>query len=909
MSTARAMSRERNTKTFRTLVGLATGIIVVGVIATALTIWAWRRDTTEAAIRNIGDTAAILAEQTSRSIQSMDLVLSDLQDRLRAMGATTPDGYREVSATKEVYGILVDRLQHLSQATVIALVDSAGNVLNSTRSWPPPRLNLGDRIFFLHAKSSRDRNLFVTGPVVSSVSDIPTIYWSRRFESPDGEFLGAIAAGSEVSYFRHVYDSIQALQGQSFTLLRDDGTVLVHHPEANNKFSVTKMPIDSPWYGVVSQGGGAYHSAGVFNGQPRLIAVRPLHDYPLVVDVSMSEAQVLAPWWWRAIFIAAGTLLVVICSALLLKALANQFKRLSESEASLAERETTLAEKSNQLETAHMQIDAALNNITQGLVMFDRDARIVVTNERYIEMYGLSRDVVKPGCTLQTLIQHRQDVGLFKGDPDQYCRQILKTIAAGKTAGHLIETTDGRTVYAVEQPLAGGGWVVTHDDITERKRAEEQMAFMARHDALTGLANRILLREKMEEALARLRRRGEAFTLFVFDLDLFKSVNDSLGHPIGDLLLAAVGRRLRAAIRETDTVARLGGDEFALLQTVEGNQRIAAIALASRLLEAVNVPYEIEGNQIMIGTSIGIVLAPNDGTEVEQLLKNADLALYRAKAEGRNAYRLFATEMDAEARSRHSLQNDLRASIGRDEFEILYQTAFDATTGQAVGAEALVRWCHPIRGTVEPDQFISIAEEIGLIVPLGERVLRRACMDAMSWPAHVKVAVNLSALQFRAGRLLETISSALADSGLPPGRLEVEITESVLLHKNVDNLQTLHELKHRGISIVLDDFGTGYSSLSYLRTFPFDKIKIDKSFVGEMPERAECVAIVDAVTALGRGLNILTTAEGVETEEQFSLLRAAGVDQVQGFLFSHPCAALEIEFDRTAVPAKSGKAA
>jgi diguanylate cyclase (GGDEF)-like protein/PAS domain S-box-containing protein len=902
------MSRERNTKTFRTLVGLATGIIVVGIIATAVTIWAWRRDTTDAAIRDIGNTATVLAEQTSRSVQSMDLVLSDLWDKLRAMGATTPDGFRQASTTKEVYGVLVDRLQRLSQATVIMLVDSSGRVINSTRSWPPPPLNLADRPFFLHAKGSRDRNLFITGPVVSSVSDIATIYWSRRIEAADGEFLGVIAAGSEVSYFRHVYNTIQALQGQSFTLLRDDGTVLVHHPEVTNA-TVVKMPIDSPWYGIVSQGGGAYRSTGVFNGQPRLIAVRPLRDYPLVVDVSVSEAQALASWWWRAIFIAAGTLLIVICSALLLKALANQFKRLTESEASLAERETTLAEKSNQLEVAHMQIDAALNNITQGLVMFDREARIVVTNERYIEMYGLSRDIVKPGCTLQSLILHRKDVGLFKGDPEQYCRQILRTIAAGKTAGHLIETTDGRTVYAVEQPLADGGWVVTHDDITERKRAEEQMAFMARHDALTGLANRVLLREKMEEAFARLRRRGEVFTLFVFDLDLFKSVNDSLGHPIGDLLLAAVGRRLRAGIRETDTVARLGGDEFALLQVVDGNQREAAIALANRLLEAVNVPYDIEGNQIMIGTSIGIVLAPHDGMDVEQLLKNADLALYRAKAEGRNAYRLFATEMDAEARSRHSLQNDLRASIGRDEFEILYQTAFDATTGQALGAEALVRWCHPVRGTVEPDQFIPIAEEIGLIVPLGERVLRRACMDAITWPPHIKVAVNLSALQFRAGRLLETISSALADSGLAPERLELEVTESVLLQKNADNLEMLHELKSLGISIVLDDFGTGYSSLSYLRTFPFDKIKIDKSFVSELTERAECVAIVDAVTALGRGLNILTTAEGVETEEQFSLLRASGVDQVQGFLFSHPCTASEIEFDLAAAPAKGGKAA
>jgi len=901
-------SRDRSNMTFRTLVGLAIGIIIIGIIATAATIWAWRRDTIAAAVRDISNIATVLAEQTSRSVQSMDLVLSDMQDKLRTMGATTPETFQRVGETKEVYTILIDRLQRLSQATVIAVVNDKGVVINSTRSWPPPALDLSERDSFLHAKGSRDRNLYVSGPVDVRVSGAPTIFWSRRIEAPDGEFLGVIVAGSEVAYFKHIYDSIQALSGQSFTLLRDDGTVLVRHPDREDR-TILKMPINSPWYGVVSQGGGSYLSPGIFNGIPRLIAVRPLRDYPLVVDVGIYEEQALAPWWRRALFIAAGSLLMVICAVLLLKALTSQFKQLTESEASLAEREAMLAEKSSELEAAHMQIDAALNNIPQGLLMFDANARIVVKNDRYIEMYGLSRDVVKTGCSLQELIQHRKDAGLFKGDPEQYCERILKTIAAGKTSGQLIETTDGRTIYAVQQPLAGGGWVVTHDDITERRRAEEKMAFMARHDALTGLANRVLLREKMEEALARLRRRGEAFSLFVFDLDLFKSVNDSLGHPIGDILLTAVAQRLRTCTRETDTVARLGGDEFALLQAVEGNQREAAIALATRLLDAINAPYEIEGHQILIGTSIGIVLAPADGIEVEQLLKNADLALYRAKAEGRNAFRLFAIDMDTEARSRHSLQVDLRASMGKDEFEILYQTVFDATTQQAQGAEALVRWCHPVRGTVEPDQFIPVAEEIGLILPLGERVLRRACRDAARWPPHVKVAVNLSAVQFRTGRLVETIMAALAESGLPPNRLEVEITESVLLQKNAANLGTLHELKSLGISIVLDDFGTGYSSLSYLRTFPFDKIKIDKSFVGELTVRPECAAIVDAVTALGRGLNILTVAEGVENEEQFALLRAAGVDHVQGFLFSHPCPAADIEIALTPATAKGGKAA
>jgi diguanylate cyclase (GGDEF)-like protein len=902
------MSRERNTRTFRTLVGLATGLIAVGVIATAIAIWAWRQDTTDAALRDIGNTATILAEQTSRSAQAIDLVLTDLEERLRSRGAATPAELREAGATRAFYAMLVDRLQRLTQATVIALIDDAGNIVNTTRNWPPPAVNVADRDFFVHAKSSRGRGLFVSTPVLAGATQVPTIYWSRRIDAPDGAFLGVILVGSEVSYFKHIYASIESLQGESFTLLRDDGTVLVHHPESSLN-QIPKMPIASPWYRVVSEGGGAYRSTGIFNNRPRLIAVRPLRDYPLVVDVSLSEEQALAPWWWRAVMIAAASLLMVVCSALLLKALMSQFRRLMESEASLAQREAMLADKTSQLETAHNQIDSALNNITQGLVMFDGQARVVIVNERLLEMYKLSRDVVKPGCSLRAFMHHRKEVGLLKGDPDQYAEEILQRMASGKPSGQLSETTDGRTVYSVMQPMPGGGWVATFDDITERKRVEEKMAFMARHDALTGLANRVLLHEKMDEALARVRRRGEAFTMFVFDLDLFKSVNDSLGHPVGDLLLTAVGQRLRACVRDIDLVARLGGDEFALLQVVEGDQREAATALADRLIEAVNAPYHVEGHQIMIGTSIGIVLAPRDGIEAEQLLKNADLALYRAKAEGRNAYRLFENEMAAEARSRHSLQTDLRASMGRDEFEILYQTAFDAATGQARGAEALVRWCHPVRGVVEPDQFIPVAEEIGLIIPLGERVLRRACMDAVNWPPNIKVAVNLSALQFRTTTLLDTINAALADSGLPPERLELEITESVLLEKHAANLGTLRELKNRGIGIVLDDFGTGYSSLSYLRTFPFDKIKIDKSFVGELTVRSECVAIVDAVTALGRGLNILTTAEGVETEEQFALLRAAGVDQVQGYLFSHPRAASQVEFGLAAALLKGGKAA
>jgi diguanylate cyclase (GGDEF)-like protein/PAS domain S-box-containing protein len=567
------------------------------------------------------------------------------------------------------------------------------------------------------------------------------------------------------------------------------------------------------------------------------------------------------------------------------------------SERSLAEGKTSLAEKSAALERANIQIDAALNNITQGVCMFDENARIVVFNQRYIEMYGLSRKIVKPGCTLVELIAHRKEVGVFNGDVRKYSDDIIATIRTGKTTTYSLETADGRSIHIVQQPMEGGGWVVTHEDVTETKRAEAQTAFMARHDALTGLANRHHLLERIDELFAMSRENGSMFTTFTCDLDLFKAVNDSLGHPTGDALLKEVATRLRDCTgTDVDMIARLGGDEFVLVQSVTDQQRDRAIVLANRLLEEISAPYEIDGHQIVIGTSIGIALAPNDGDSADELLKHADLALYRVKAEGRNGYRFFEQEMDDEAQSRHVLQGDLRESLTRKEFELYFQTVFDAKTRMVCGAEALVRWRHPVRGTIPPAQFVQLAEEIGVIVPLGEWILAEACRIAATWPAHIKLAVNLSPAQFRSPSLVDMVASVLADTGLAPDRLELEVTESVLLQKNANNLTTLYQLKSLGISIVLDDFGTGYSSLSYLRMFPFDKIKIDRSFVSELSTRADCAAIVCAMVGLGHGLNIVTTAEGVETEEQFRLLRAAGVNQMQGFLLSRPRPPQDLEF-------------
>jgi diguanylate cyclase (GGDEF)-like protein len=443
-------------------------------------------------------------------------------------------------------------------------------------------------------------------------------------------------------------------------------------------------------------------------------------------------------------------------------------------------------------------------------------------------------------------------------------------------------------VHVLTRPIASGGWVATHEDVTERWRSEARIAHMARHDSLTDLPNRVLFMEKMNESLTRLTSSGAMFCVFIFDLDLFKAVNDSLGHPIGDLLLKSVASRLGELIGEPDTVGRLGGDEFAILQVVKSDARTEASALAHRLIDAIGTPYEIEGHPVVIGISMGIAIAPADGNESSMLLKHADLALYRAKSDGRNCFRFYESQMDAAVQLRRALEVDLGNALARREFELHYQTVMAASTREPCGAEALVRWRHPRRGLMGPDQFIPLAEEIGLIDALGEWILRTACAEAAAWPAHVKIAINLSPAQFRRGDLAGIITSALDHSGLAADRLELEITESVLLQKSEGNLATLHAIKRLGASIVLDDFGTGYSSLGYLRMFPFDKIKIDRVFVQELASRSDCAAIVCAITGLARSLNIVTTAEGVETEEQLSLVRAAGCNQVQGFLFGKP---------------------
>ncbi len=428
------------------------------------------------------------------------------------------------------------------------------------------------------------------------------------------------------------------------------------------------------------------------------------------------------------------------------------------------------------------------------------------------------------------------------------------------------------------------------EDITERRQHERLIARMAHYDPLTDLPNRVLFRQELEAALARTGRGAgpaQSVAVLCLDLDHFKTVNDTMGHPAGDALLKMVAHRLQGCLRSGDLVARLGGDEFAIVQaTPEGAN--AAVRLAQRIVDALAAPFDLEGAVVVIGASVGIAMSPVDARQADELLKKADMALYRAKSEGRGAFHFFERGMDEALQRKRALEIDLRSALAGGQFELHYQPLYAFARDEIVGQEALLRWRHPTRGLVFPGEFIPLAEEIGLIAAIGEWVLRRACADAASWPNAHKLAVNISPVQFRSRDLVRSVVSALSVSGLSPSRLELEITESVLLSESSANSRMLHQLRQLGVRISMDDFGTGYSSLSYLRRFPFDKIKIDQSFVRDLPGNGEALAIIRAVVELGASLGMTVTAEGVETPEQLEELRKAGCHEAQGYLIGRP---------------------
>jgi diguanylate cyclase (GGDEF)-like protein/PAS domain S-box-containing protein len=665
------------------------------------------------------------------------------------------------------------------------------------------------------------------------------------------------------------------------------------------------------------------------------------------------------------------------------------------------------------LREQNVRLDAALNNMCQGLCMFDEVGRLLICNKRYLDMYGLSPSVVKPGCSLIELLNHRKATGTFSGDAQEYAAALLAGIAKGKTCSVIQELGDGRVITLINEPMADGGWVATHEDITERrmaekerdrtknflntvienvpatllvkdarerrfvlvnkageeffgvtreqmigktdydffdkneadviaardteviqsgnqlivedhpirtpgrgyrlvtskrlvipgedqkpayllgviediterKQAEAKIAHMAHHDSLTDLPNRTAFNECLLSTLERAATAKDTFAVMCLDLDRFKEVNDVFGHSAGDALLKEIARRLQAEAGGA-FLGRLGGDEFIII-AADGPQPSTAERLSERLLAAVCGDIEIENQVLRVGLTIGVALYPTDGSEPATLIGNADAALYRAKAEARGSIRFFEPEMDERLRDRRTLQHDLRTAVERGDLKLDYQPQA-RLGGEVVGFEALVRWCHPTRGIVPPNTFIPIAEENGTIIAIGEWVLREACREAASWQRPLRIAVNLSPVQFQHGDLARLVHSVLLETGLSPARLELEITEGVLIGDFSRAVSILRRLKALGVRIAMDDFGTGYSSLSYLQSFPFDKIKIDQSFIANLGRNPQSQAIIRAVIGLGHGLNLPITAEGVETLDQLAFLSHETCDEVQGFLIGRP---------------------
>ena len=561
-----------------------------------------------------------------------------------------------------------------------------------------------------------------------------------------------------------------------------------------------------------------------------------------------------------------------------------------------------------QLEAQQQDLDAALRSQTQrfkialdymsqGLCFFDHEKRLIVSNRRYAEIYGLLPSQISPGMTLPEIVELRRTVGTDPVMPyDDYINFVPSRDSVYSLTGIVVELRNGRAVAIRHQPLDDGGYVATHEDVTERLAAEAQIAHMAHHDALTELPNRLLFRERLQEALDRIGPDRLCAVLYL-DLDYFKTINDTLGHPIGDSLLRAVTERLRLSVRQSDTVARLGGDEFAIVQGSVADA-VDAANLAERLVDDLSRTYVLDGHQVVIGSSIGIALGPNDGTEPDQLMKRADLALYSAKLQGRSRYCFFRPEMSAVAEHRRSLQVALRRALAGGEFVVHYEPLVQLSSGRVVGFEAMLHWHQPAHALMPTTEFMPLAEEIGLSRDLDRLVLNRACTEAADWADQVRVAVTLSAKQFRDDGLVAMVSAVLDRSGLPASRLELEVTESAAMQDATTTRAILRDLKALGVRLALDDFGAGHLFLRYLHEFPFDRVKLDRAFVSGLGHRPDSAAIVRAVTTLCAGLGIVTTAEGVETDAQLAVLRAERCDEAQGPIFGLPCPSVQISHSR-----------
>jgi diguanylate cyclase (GGDEF)-like protein len=837
------------------------GVLLIAAIAfgTAMMVGNFRERALNSSERELENTVLLLAHHLDQQFEEFEVVQQELIAYIRSTGIDSSETFKREMSTPGMREILKSKSNGSPDVSGVNIFDSDGTLINSS-VWPRPAVNVADRAYFKAAKLDAASAPVLIELVKSRLAGKSwTLLISRRIPGPGGEFLGLVTRGITTDSFEKFFAPLALGKDAVISMFHRDGTMMARYPHIDDL--IGRNFSDAPFLQVLSNADhGNARRKSIVDGQDRLGSVRQLSNFPIVIVATRSVPAALADWRDQTrLLIAVASLLVLVIAVMLFLIV-------------------------RQLSLQHHRLDIAINNMTQSLLLFDSSSRLIVCNQRYIELFGLSPDVVKPGCSFRDLIEHRKQMGSFNGNVDEYCSSVLRNAKSGKLTRNIVENADGRSIQIVNQPLADGGWVTTLEDVTERRRAEERNEHLAHYDALTGLPNRVLFQEQLEEALVQINP-GEQLAVLYIDIDEFKSVNDSLGHRIGDELLKSVAKSLSDCLGKTDLIARLGGDEFAVVHTAVNGPEDAT-ALVKRIYQSIHQPYECLGHLVTTDASIGIAFASQDGIDLEQLLKNADLAMYSAKAAGRRTWRFFEPEMDARMKARHLLEIDLRQAIVEGGFEVYYQPVVDLRSNQVSGCEALLRWRHPERGMISPAEFIPVAEETGLINQLGEWVLTTACAEAATWPDDVKLAVNVSPVQFGTDTLALKVVAALAASGLSAGRLELEITEAVLIRDDEAALAILHQLRAIGVRIALDDFGTGYSSLSYLQRFPFDKIKIDRCFVADLEGPDGSSSIVQAVVNIAAARNMTTTAEGVETEQQKASLRALGCTEMQGFLFS-----------------------
>jgi diguanylate cyclase (GGDEF)-like protein len=828
----------------------------------------------------------VLGEQAAQSLKSADLVLQGIQRELQRNQVETREGYEQTFASTAFYGHMVERMKALPDLSAISAFRPDGLHVNFRRPETSTPLKIVGGEGLGSCEGPAPPEVFIVATRRDRVDDGLVFGLGRCVFASSGQSLGSLVAWIKVDSLTDFYRSIGLPLGTSVVLRRQDGVPLVQYPG-------TVRPALT---------GDAEH------GKARLLWRQDLRGYPMTAEVGISAVSGLMLWRQQIVWISVTLGCSVAGLLALLSRLMQVIQRFERSQEALVERNGALSETHLRLErqtealarTAEALreseaslakqsavLETTLEHMDQGLMMVAADRTVPVCNRRAMDMLELPPALMLSRPAFSEVLEYQKRNGAFVAAPPEIKELVRGGGILDQAHTYERECPDGRILEVCSIPLDGGGVVRTYTDITERKQAEQRLLFIAYHDELTGLSNRRVLHDTLRRAIREAESSDSGLAVLYLDLDRFKLVNDTRGHAVGDALLAHVARRLRGCLRDGDTLARLGGDEFAILLRVDA-PRAVAFAFAERLRAVVSEPYELEGEICHIGASVGVALHPQDGTTVDALLRSADSALYRAKESGRNVVCLHEDGAERDHIGRLVLERDLRRALEQEQFELVYQPIFNVETGMPAAFEALVRWRHPSRGLLLPDKFIPVAEETGVIHELGHWVMRTACKEAATWAMPVRLAINLSSAQFIRPDLEAQLCEVLASSGLAPERLDLEVTETLLISEADSVRDTMLSLQRRGLRLVMDDFGTGHSSLKTLQGFPFQQIKVDRAFVAGIDDEAGAGAIIRAILAMAATMKLEVVAEGVETAIQREALRRLGCRYMQGFLLQEP---------------------